>query len=159
MEARKMRKELANVKGLGAVTINRIMEHFEKNGLLVPSPQYAYSWEGEYYNGLYNSIEEAIKDAKATDENAEEVYIGVAVKHKYRWHSNEEQIIESMQENLYEDCGEFAEGQTDRITNEQEIELGRMIDKAVGEWVDKYDIKPTCYTVTNVEKYSLKDEV
>ena len=88
MDALKMRKELSKVKGLGDVTINRIMEHFEKTNLLTPATQYAFSFDDEYYNGVYDSIEKAIEDAKRADEKEEEVYVGIVVKPKLRWSSN-----------------------------------------------------------------------
>lgn len=147
MNTLEMRKELKNIKGLGDVTITRIVEHFEKKELIKPSKQWCYSWDGENYsNGLFDSKEEALKDAKDSMTDAEEVYIGIAVSPKLRWVSNEEQIIESMNENLYDDCGEYAEEGLE-VTTEQEVDLGRMIDKAVEEWIDKHHIRPTCYSV------------
>lgn len=157
MDSAEMRKELYKIKGLGEVTINRIVDHFEKQKFVNPCDEYCYSWDGENYsNGVFKTEEEAIATAKVDDPNAEEVWVGIAVKPKLRWFSNEEQIIDSMIDNLREDCGEYAEDGLD-ITSEQEVELGKMLDKAVEEWIDKYHIKPSCFTVIDCGLHVLKD--
>lgn len=159
MDSLEMRKELSKVKGLGSVTVNRIIEHFVKKGLIFSSPQYAYSIDDYYYNGCFDSIEEALEEAKREYKNIDEVYIGTVTRPKLRWNANEERILESMQDNLDEDCGEFADGFLDGISTEQEIELAHMIDKAVEEWLEKYQIKPTCYTVNDGALYPLNNDL
>ncbi len=109
--------------------------------------QYCYSWDGENYShGLFDSEEEAIAEAKESDLDAQEVYVGIAVTPELRWNSNEEDIIYSMHENLWEDCGEYADDALD-ITNEQNHDLARMLDETVKKWIEKHRIVPSCYYV------------
>lgn len=154
MNIKEMRKELFKINGIGNVTVGRIIDHFEKHNLLVPELQYCYSWDGENYSfGLFDTVEDALKDAKASSDK-KEVYIGQAVFPELAWFSCEEEIILSMEENLRNECGEYAEDALD-ITNEMESDLSSMIDKTVQEWIDKYRIKPTCYTVIDSRLYQL----
>lgn len=154
MNIKEMRKELFKINGIGNVTVGRIIDHFEKHNLLVPEPQYCYSWDGENYSlGLFDTVEDALKDAKESSDK-KEVYIGQAVFPELAWFSCEEEIILSMEENLRNECGEYAEDALD-ITNEMESDLSSMIDKTVQEWIDKYRIKPTCYTVIDSRLYQL----
>lgn len=155
MNSREMRIELSKIKGLGNTMINRIAEHFEKQNLLKPAEQYCYSWNGEDYGyGLFDSIEDAIKDAKQSWPERNAVYIGIAVEPGLRWFSNEEDIICSMEENLRDECGEYAENALD-ITDEMETVLGKMIDETIEKWINKYHIKPNCFTVINSQLYQL----
>ncbi len=156
MDIKELRNELQNIKGLGTITINHIVEHFEKKNLLTPETNYCFSWDGKDYSfGLYASEAEALKAAEA-DRFGDEVYIGIATIPKLRWISNEEHILESMQEQLFEDCGEYANGGL-VITTDQEVDLGRMIDDAVQAWIDKYNIKPKCYSVREIATYDLAE--
>lgn len=156
MELKDLRKELHEIKGLGDVTINRIMEHLEKKNFIKPQERYCYSFNGEDYNSaFFNTIEEALEEAKECNEDGcTSVYIGTATKPELRWLSNEEHIIESMNEQLYEDCGEYAIDGLD-ISIEQEIDLGKMIDATVEEWIRKHNIKPSCFVVLDGMEYQL----
>ena len=119
--------------------------------------KYCYSFDGNNYDsGLFETKKEAIESAKKDRPEEENVWIGTAVKPTLRWNSCEEEIIESIQEDLYDQCGEYAEGQLDDITNKQELDLAKMIDEAVAKWIKKYDIKPSCYTVADCGLHELK---
>ena len=120
--------------------------------------KYCYSFIGENYDsGLFETRKEAIESAKKDRPEEENVWVGIVVKPTLRWNSCEEEIIESMQEDLYDQCGEYAEGQLDDITNEQELALAKMIDEAVEKWINKYNIKTSCYTVENCKLHNLDE--
>lgn len=107
--------------------------------------EFCYSWYGEMYYGQYESEQEALNEAKKERKDAKQVYIGTCTEPILRWSSNEEDIIESISENLGEDVGEAAENF--EITIEQERELARMIDETVEAWIKQEKIKPSCYQV------------
>ncbi|MEI3218485.1 MAG: hypothetical protein V8S08_01235 [Lachnoclostridium sp.] len=115
--------------------------------------KYCHSRDGEIYFGEFDSEEEVIKDAKGSYPDAQEVYIGTCTKPTLRWVSNEDQIIESIKENLGEDVGEVAENF--EATPEQEVELGRMIDETVEAWIAQEKIEPQCYQVLDGHIVSL----
>lgn len=107
--------------------------------------EYCYSWDGEMYYGQYKSEQEALNEAKKDRKDAKQVYVGTCTDPILRWSINEEDIIESIGENLCEDVGEAAENF--EITIEQEIELAKMIDETVEAWIKQEQIKPSCYKV------------
>lgn len=155
MELSELRKELKEVKGLGNVTINRIMAHLEKKNFINPQKQYCYSFNGEDYSASFNTIDEALEEARECNEDGcTSVYIGTVSKPSLGWLSNEEHILESMREQLYDDCGEYAIDALD-ISVEQEIDLGKMIDETVEEWIRKHNIKPSCFVVYDAVEYSI----
>lgn len=115
--------------------------------------KYCYSWDGEKYHGEFDTEKEALEDAKVDSPDVESVYIGIAESPKLRWCSNEEEIIESIIENLYEDIGEYAEDF--EVSRSHELELAEMIDETVKRWIDKNKIKPSGYVVYDSHEVQL----
>lgn len=121
----------------------------------VDKTRYCWSSDGEYYNGSFNTEQEAVEDAKETvNDVCEEVYIGTCEKPTLSWNSNEEEIIESMYDSLYDQCGESSE--SFEITGEQELELANRIDKCVKQWIKDMKIKPNCWAVVNEHLANLR---
>lgn len=118
--------------------------------------KYCHSRDGEFYCGEFDTEEEAMEDARGSYPDLEEIYIGTCTEPTLRWISNEDQIIESIKENLGEDVGEVAENF--EVTSEQEVKLGRMIDETVKAWIAQENIKPNCYQVLDGHIVSLKIE-
>lgn len=118
--------------------------------------KHCHSRDGEIYFGEFDTEEEAIKDARGSYPDLEEIYIGICTEPTLRWISNEDQIVDSIIENLSEDVGEVAENF--EVTSEQEVKLGRMIDEAVKAWIAQENIKPNCYQVLDGHIVSLKIE-
>lgn len=118
--------------------------------------KYCYSRDGEIYFGEFDTEEEAIEEAKESYPDDEDVYIGTCTEPILRWVSHENQIIDSIIDNLSEDCGEFAENFD--VSEEQEIKLGKMIDETVKAWIEQENIKPNCYQVLDGHIVSLKRE-
>lgn len=107
--------------------------------------KWAYSFNGEEYNGCYNSYEECLDDAKLDNyEHQDIVYIGTCTEPTLIWCSCEDYIIDSICENLYDQVGEYADFEP---TDEQELDLAKRIDKCVEQWINDWKIKPNCYTV------------
>ncbi len=118
--------------------------------------KYCHSRDGEIYFGKFDTEEEAIEDAKGSYPNDKDAYIGTCTEPTLRWISNEDQIIDSIIENLSEDVGEVAENFD--VTSEQEVKLGKMIDETVKVWIAQENIKPNCYQVLDGHIVSLKIE-
>lgn len=118
--------------------------------------KYCHSRDGEIYFGEFDAEEEAIKDARGSYPDLEEIYIGTRTEPTLRWIGNEDQIINSIIENLSEDVGEVADNF--EVTSEQEVKLGRMIDETVKAWIAQENIKPNCYQVLDGRIVSLKIE-
>lgn len=121
----------------------------------VDKTRYCWSDNGEYYIGSFDTEQEAIEDAKECVEDiCEEIYVGTCEKPVLSWDSNEEEIIESMYDSLYGECGEVSE--SFEITREQELELANRIDKCVEQWIKDMKIKPNCWTVVNEHLVKLR---
>ena len=117
--------------------------------------RYCWSSDGEHYNGSFDTEQETIEDAKETvNDVCEEIYVGICKEPVLSWNSNEEEIIESMYDNLYEECGEASE--SFEITREQELKLANRIDKCVEQWIKDMKIKPNCWTVINEHLVNLR---
>ena len=114
----------------------------------VDKTKYCWSSDGEHYNGSFDTEQETIEDAKETvNDVCEEIYVGTCKEPILSWNSNEEKIIESIYDNLYDECGEASE--SFEITREQELELANRIDKCVEQWIKDMKIKPNYWTVVN----------
>ena len=121
----------------------------------VDKTRYCWSSDGEYYNGSFDTEQEAIEDAKETvNDVCEEIYVGTCEEPILSWNSNEEEIIESIYDNLYEECGEASK--SFEITIEQELELANRIDKCVEQWIKDMKIKPNYWTVVNEHLVKLR---
>jgi hypothetical protein len=64
--------------------------------------------------------------------------------------------IDHMQEHAYDNVGEAAEDWLDGVPKEQENELGEALTKVFNDWLDKHDLRPTFYPVTNVTSHIWK---
>lgn len=118
--------------------------------------KYCYSNDGEIYYGEFDTEKEAIEDAKGSYPENNEIYIGTVTEAVLRWNSNEEEIISSIIDNLYDDVGESAENF--EVSLDQELELARMIDETVKKWIEKEKIEPSCYQVLDGHIVSLNRE-
>lgn len=107
--------------------------------------EYCYSWNGECYHGEFNTEQEALEAAKTDRPYNEEVWIGTATEPSLIFNTNEDYIIESLTENLYDQCGEFAENFT--VSEEDEKRLGEMLKETVERWIEERKITPSCFTV------------
>ena len=115
--------------------------------------KYCYSWNEENYYGSFDTELEAIGDAKGDRPDAEWVFIGTCQEPELKWSSNEEEIIESILENLEDEVGEASENF--EISIPDEIILAKMIDETVAMWIEENNIKPSCYKVIDGHKVDL----
>ena len=111
----------------------------------IKAKKYCFSWDGDYYYGEFDSEQEAINEARHERPDEKYLYIGTCTKPVLKWNSYEEEIIESIAENLRDEVGEAAENF--EVDIQDELELARMIDDTVKAWIEKRKIKPGCYKV------------
>ena len=115
---------------------------------------YYWSSDDAYYNGSFDTEQEAIEDAKRTVNNfCEEIYVVTCKEATLSWDNNEDEIIESIYNKLYKECG-INEGF--EITKEQELELANRIDKCVKQWIKDMKIKPNYWIVVNEHLVKLR---
>jgi hypothetical protein len=101
--------------------------------------KWGYSTDEESYTGAYDSREEAIEEAKDTDET--HFWVG-----RYSAPPSPESCIDAedlIDKVLCQDeyCGDWAEGCLD-CSKEQLVELTDSIRKVFGEWLYQHDLRP-----------------
>ena len=67
-------------------------------------------------------------------------------------------LIENLQEQSDERCGESSETFLDDVTKEQEKDLEEKLNAVLNEWLTKYNHQPTFYYLDNIEKVQLKED-
>ena len=67
-------------------------------------------------------------------------------------------VIESLQEQSGERCGEVSETFLDDVTKEQEKDLEEKLNAVLNEWLTKYNHQPTFYYLDNIEKVRLEED-
>ena len=65
-------------------------------------------------------------------------------------------VLEGAYEQVYNEVGESAEGFLNDVTKEQQKELEDKLNEVFYQWVKKYRLEPTCYTVINDEVIQVK---
>ena len=115
-----------------------------------------YSTDGETFND--QSIDDAICQIIESDEALNvgdiiTVYSGEAVKKKASDYISS--TVEDMEQNAYDDMGEYANEWPD-LTKDEADELTAIISAAVDEWADKYELQPKFYGIRNQKEIKVK---
>lgn len=129
-----------------------------------------YTWETSpdaegWYNGLYDTVDECIEAARKELEGKgiDVIYIGEAII--FEPYVDAKDIFDRLEEQAYNDCGEFAKGW--RICNYSKNEdiqkLNELSDKLtdiVNNWLKKYKKEPDFYNnlfypIVNIKEYGL----
>lgn len=118
------------------------------------SKTYSLNNEEYRFGSVHDAIDDAVSDGQVQQGDLVTVYEGepvpATVKIRSCW------LIEQMQEQVYEECGEFGEGFLEDVTSEQEAELQTGLDSLIENWLDAHNLHPTCYTVTNISEHKYK---
>ena len=119
--------------------------------------KWCYSTDKENYTGIFDTKEEAIKEGKidAIDRDKKHFYIAKAIK-DFTPCIDTDFIIELIQEDAYNNGGEWAEDYLDDISKEQLAELDKKLNDVLSDWLNKHNLKPTWFTVEDVEEISLE---
>lgn len=127
-----------------------------------------YSWNFNrddelWYNGSEDSIEDCIEAAKQvvtdedyqTDEPPQKVYIGENIP--YIPAVDVESILEHLQEQAYDQCGEvgYDWDAYDHKKKEEMQELEEKLNEVVSEWLKKYNYYPNMWNVENIKEHYL----
>ena len=105
-----------------------------------------YSYNEEEYHTDYSAVLDNFSDHCEIGDQVE-FWQGDIVQGSHERYLNTYQIIESMQEQAYEES-EFSEGYLDEVNKEQQAEL----KKIVVEYLSKITGAPTFFTANNIEK-------
>lgn len=114
---------------------------------------YSYSFDEENYTGEFDSIDEAIEEARDEADGRDFVYVGKAVRPDPLNFIDGQEVIERIAE-ADEFCTEWGQGWPEANT-EQIAELTEAFHAAFKAWMDKHNLHPTFWNVENAQKYNL----
>ena len=115
----------------------------------IPTSKWTYSNNNEYFfNEEYDTKEDAIADCLADYGSG---YVGEIVKVEF----DEKDISYDetgyyLNQVLYEEVGDVADSW--EMTDEQEIELSKILAKEVIKYINEHNLQPSCYKVIDIEK-------
>lgn len=108
-----------------------------------------------WLNSSFDTIKECIDDAIQNDVKAGEIiYIGET--EEYTPFISGDEIIDTLQERAYEECGEASEGWLQNVSNEQTDELADKVLEIINEWLEKVNEKPNFSKINNIKEYKIK---
>lgn len=134
----------------------------------------------EYWNSgdWFDTKEEAIQDGidqykemlegKSTELFDNDDYydtikdnFNVGKKQPYIPTINTDSIIEDLQQQAYDECGEYAEDFLDwrEITKPMEEDLYKNLQRELDAWLKRYGLYPTFFMVTDIETINVEDYV
>lgn len=114
-----------------------------------------YTWNYDlddeiWTHDSFSTIEECVEDAKENYHyNGDYIVVG-KVKH-YEPNVDVDDVIERLQEQAYEDCGESSVGWIDLENKNVEI-LSERVNKIVKDWLKETNQEPTFYSIENIIK-------
>lgn len=117
--------------------------------------KYAISSDEAQFEGSYDTLQEALDEA-AVGYAYTIFWVGVMrspVQPETYWDAEDWLEHVSVQDEYGSD---WAEG-WDASTKEQREELEAEICPILAKWLDKYELRPCFFTVTNVVKYEVED--
>ena len=68
------------------------------------------------------------------------------------------QTIEWLQDQVYGECGEAEETFLDYVSKEAVTDLEDSLNRVLQQWLDKHNLQPTCYSISNVREIKLEEE-
>jgi len=120
--------------------------------------QWTFSTSEEYFNECeyYDTKEEAIEAAKEYyDEDHEDYgytfYVGQIEAIKMRADDLADVVIEHIQQDHFDNDGEFGQEYLDNVTKDHLRELDHQLEKLLNDWADKYGYQPKHFFVRNIE--------
>lgn len=121
--------------------------------------KYTYSFDGEFFYDEFDSIDEAIDQAKEDydeEEPLKEVYVGEAVPFVAHIFADDviEQIISNACNEVNSECvGDYLND----VPKDSIKELENGLNEVYEKWEKKYGMEPGFSRVINVKRYEIKD--
>lgn len=116
------------------------------------SNEYAWSFNEEVYYGQEPSIEAAIEEAIAEAEDGEHEVFWIGKCKRFKAMVNVHGIIEELQDQCWDECGEFGETYLESVTQAECEELSNLIS----DWIARVD-RSNFYTIEGAQKFTLDE--
>ncbi|AYE35294.1 hypothetical protein [Clostridium septicum] len=105
-------------------------------------------WRGGVCDSREEAIEEASKEALIDD--IKKFKIGI-IEDVPNFGVDVDRVIEDIQNTMYEEVGEVAEDYLVYASTEELLELEKDLNDVFYKWQEKYNYKPTFYTIISEE--------
>lgn len=114
----------------------------------IETDRWCYGMTDEYFSDDFPTKTDAIEACKKDLEGG---YIGRIVEVEFDEKDiSYDETAYRLQERLYDEVGDVAENW--ELTTEQELELSKIVAKAVIEYINKNHLQPTVYKVVEIEE-------
>jgi hypothetical protein len=123
--------------------------------------KWCYSFNEENFEGDFDTEEQAIAEAiwYYKDDEKDQDFIWIGQVEEVGISFNIDYVIEAIQENAYDKCGEYAENYLDNVTNEHRQILEDRVQSEVLKWMKEFKYEPNFWTVKNVEKIDVTNHI
>lgn len=115
---------------------------------------YCFSTDGEEFGGEFDTVEEALKEARQPYQGAGPV-VYVGENEPFKPSIDGVGIIESMQEQAYGAIGEEAESYLENVNRDDIKKLGDMMTDTFNKWAKETGNEPNIFFAVNVKGYEL----
>lgn len=112
-------------------------------------------WRGGVHNSRQEAIEEATKEAVIDD--IEKFKVGVC-EEVFNYGIDVDDALERINAIMYDEVGEVAEDYLYDVTREHKEELQDKLNEVFYAWQEKYNYKPSFYTIVDEEIIEVKKE-
>jgi hypothetical protein len=126
--------------------------------------KFSFSFDNESFGDTFDSIEEALHDAKIQasffDEPIKTVYIGEIWE--FEPIVDADSVIERIQNDAEDEAGECVDDYLEDVRIADELKLQEMLTETFNKWAKETGNEPKFFTVKEVQEYSLdgdKDEI
>jgi hypothetical protein len=116
---------------------------------------YCYSYDGEFYQGDFDSQLAAAAEIFQEDPERESVHVGESVHAPTTDYISAEWILEDITNRAYEEVGEVAEGWLGGLMRNADAKAE--LEKLVSDFIEKHE-RPTFWKVENCRQVT-RDEV
>lgn len=132
---------------------------------IIPTGKWTFASDRDsWINPSYTKKEYAISDGKFCIKNRH-FFVGQIYNVEFEFCDVQrygEKIIENLLDALYDYCGDNAESWYNNISYKYTDELDDLIAKTVLQWIEGKDIRPSCYTISDIEEInadSVKEKI
>lgn len=124
-----------------------------------PTGKFSYSFDGENFDDICDSVEEALHDARIQascfDEPIETVYIGEVWDFEPK--VDVDSVIERIQDDAEDEAGECADDYLEGVKIADKQKLQEMLTETFNQWAAETFHEPYFYILRDAKEYRLED--
>lgn len=113
-------------------------------------------WRGYICDSRQQAIHEGTQDALI--DNIDKFKIGIC-EDTFNHGPDVDEVLERIAETVYDDVGEVAEDYLSDVTKEHKEELQDKLNEVFYAWQEKYNYKPSFYTIVSEEIIEVSKDI